>query len=233
MKATLRLAALAVGFLALTEASAFAQLYGWVDAPAQNATVTEPFVLSGWAFYADATTGSGIDAIDVWATSTTHQTSWMYWGPATIGQSRPDVAAGYNNSHGATSGYSALMSGVTPDTYSVQIWTHNSATGVWASFTVVVTVTSAPIHAYQWPSNYQAVTQPFTLSGYAFDPQATTGTGVDAVQVQAYPNPGSGQPLQTIGAATYGDARSDVAAYYGATRRARVGCLGPDRSASL
>jgi RHS repeat-associated protein len=58
--------------------------------------------------------------------------------------------------------------------------------------------------------------QPFTVSGWAIDANAPTGTGVDAVHVNAYHNFGNGTPSYMLGAATYGDARPDVAAARGA-----------------
>jgi hypothetical protein len=58
------------------------------------------------------------------------------------------------------------------------------------------------------------VTQPFVLRGFALDKAASTGTGVDTVEIRAYPV-GGGTPVM-LGTATYGLARSDVAATYGA-----------------
>jgi RHS repeat-associated protein len=57
--------------------------------------------------------------------------------------------------------------------------------------------------------------QPFTVSGWAIDANAPTGTGVDAVHVNAYHNFGNGTPSYLLGSATYGDARTDVAAARG------------------
>ena len=39
----------------------------WIDLPAQRASVTVPFVIAGWALDIGASTGSGVDAVDVWA----------------------------------------------------------------------------------------------------------------------------------------------------------------------
>lgn len=55
--------------------------------------------------------------------------------------------------------------------------------------------------------------QPFTLSGWALDLGAGAGTGVDIVAVTAYPRVGAGT---SIGNATYGAARADIGAIYGA-----------------
>ena len=68
-------------------------------------------------------------------------------------------------------------------------------------------VLETPVHGYE-------VATTFTVSGWALDVAAASGTGVSEVVVYAYPNPGSGQTGTALGAATYGGARSDVAATY-------------------
>jgi hypothetical protein len=127
------------------------------------------------------------------------------------------VAAAYGgNPAGAYSGYSFLMSGLTPGTYDIHVWTHSVSTDVWNLWPRSVTVVSAPEHVLETPTLNQAVAQPFTVSGYAIDAAGPTGTGVDAVHVWAYHNVGSGSAAYMIGASIYGDARPDVAAARGA-----------------
>jgi hypothetical protein len=59
------------------------------------------------------------------------------------------------------------------------------------------------------------------VSGWAIDLGATDGgTGVSAVHVWAYPNPGTGAAPIFLGAAQYGAARPDLAALYGDDMRA-------------
>ena len=60
------------------------------------------------------------------------------------------------------------------------------------------------------------VTQPITVTGYAIDTASATGTGVDAIQVWAYPNPGSSQPAVFVAAATYGLTRSEIGTQFAA-----------------
>jgi glucose/arabinose dehydrogenase len=59
------------------------------------------------------------------------------------------------------------------------------------------------------------MTTPFTLTGWTIDIAAAMGTGVDAVHVWAYPNPGSGEAPVFVGVAEYGRPRADVSARYG------------------
>ena len=66
------------------------------------------------------------------------------------------------------------------------------------------------------------MTQPFIIGGWAIDPAGTSNTGIDLVQVWAYPNPGSGEPAVFVGTAAYGGDRSDVAAAFGSQFRYSV-----------
>jgi hypothetical protein len=197
---------------------AFAQgsLEGLIEAPANNSTVMEPFQVRGWAFWTGATGGSsGIDSVTVYGCPAANCPSPTFWGAATIGLARPDVAAAYNNPAGGHSGFSFTMSGLAPGTYFVQVWTHNTANGYWLPFNTTFTATVPPEHIVEHPTANQALTQPFTISGWAIDANAPTGTGVDIAASFAYPHVGSGEPPLIIGQAVYGDARPDVAAARG------------------
>jgi hypothetical protein len=76
---------------------------------------------------------------------------------------------------------------------------------------VTLTVTGATI-AVDAPAEGATVSNGFSISGWAIDLGATTGTGVSSVQAYAYP--ASGAPI-FLGTATYGAARSDVGSIYG------------------
>lgn len=52
--------------------------------------------------------------------------------------------------------------------------------------------------------------QKLWLAGWAIDSDAPSGTGVSAIHVWAYPNPGSGQAPIPLGVATYGLSRPDA-----------------------
>src|SRR4051794_11549707 len=62
-----------------------------VDAPAVNATVSSPFAVGGWALDLSATTGTGIDAVHVWAVPVSGPATFL--GAATLGGARADVGA--------------------------------------------------------------------------------------------------------------------------------------------
>src|SRR5262249_5728765 len=71
--------------------------------------------------------------------------------------------------------------------------------------------------AIETPLSGATLASAFLAAGYAFDPAATSGSGVDAVVLYAYHNFGSGEAPAFLGAATYGTAREDVARAYGST----------------
>jgi hypothetical protein len=64
------------------------------------------------------------------------------------------------------------------------------------------------------PQTGNAVDRSFTVAGWALDLAAEDGSGVDTVDVWAYPATGA-DPI-FLGAAAIGGARPDVAATYGA-----------------
>jgi hypothetical protein len=59
------------------------------DAPARNTAVVEPFLVGGWALDTQATSGTGIDAVRVWAVPPVGAP--VFLGAATLGGDRPDV----------------------------------------------------------------------------------------------------------------------------------------------
>lgn len=65
------------------------------------------------------------------------------------------------------------------------------------------------------PSPGATVREPFLLAGWAIDTAAGAGTGVDAVEVWAYPAPGSGAEPVFLGRAIYGVERPDVGDQFG------------------
>lgn len=79
----------------------------------------------------------------------------------------------------------------------------------------VVAPTTAPEVVIDTPVSEASFEAPAALAvaGWAIDPGSASGTGVNAIHVWAYPA-GGGAP-SFLGAATYGFARPDVAAYFG------------------
>lgn len=190
-----------------------------VDLPAHVGTLAQPFAISGWALDQAASSGTGIDAIHVWAHPNPGSgASPVFVGAAAYGGSRPDVGAIFGSQF-VSSGYGLIVRGLAPGSYQFVVYGHSSVAGAFnIAQTVTVTVAaplSRPRMAIDTPAAGATVYPSFVLAGWALDAGAASGTGVDAVHVWAYPNPGSGAPAVFLGAATYGGVRSDVGAAFG------------------
>ena len=73
-----------------------------------------------------------------------------------------------------------------------------------------------PLAEVETPARGATVTQPFAIRGWAIDANARQGTGIDLVNVYAYPVPGTDAQAVLLGRARDGEARVDVARRYGA-----------------
>ena len=61
------------------------------DVPAANATVILPFTVAGWTIDTSASSGTGMDAVHVWAVP--RGGTPVFLGAATMGVPRSDIAA--------------------------------------------------------------------------------------------------------------------------------------------
>jgi hypothetical protein len=88
---------------------------------------------------------------------------------------------------------------------------HDSTIWCWSQCSPVAVSARLQIDA---PAPGALVQCPFMVGGWALDPKAAIGTGIDGVQVWAYPVPRVGVPA-FLGEASYGGARPDVGAAFG------------------
>jgi hypothetical protein len=189
-------------------------------------TVTQPFTLSGWAVDLGAVTGTGVSLVYFYAYADGSTTA-ISLGAAQYGQARTDIGNQYGAQY-KNSGYSLTVSSLAPGKkYMFVAFARSTVTGVYKSSTVTatlaaaLTVASKPRLAVDTPRPAAQVRQPFRVAGWAADQAAPTGTGVSGLTVSAkLTAPGS--PVISLGQATYGILRNDVAAIYGA-RYARSG----------
>jgi glucose/arabinose dehydrogenase len=72
-----------------------------------------------------------------------------------------------------------------------------------------------PLLHIDLPAQGASVRQPFVITGWALDTNATVGTGIGSLHVWSFPNPGSGMPPRFIGVTNLGN-RPDVGAIFGA-----------------
>jgi hypothetical protein len=183
-----------------------------LETPASNATLLQPFTLSGWAIDLGGTSGTGVDTVHVWAYPASGAPRFV--GVATYGLSRSDIGSTYG-ARFTNSGYSLSVTGLSPGAYTLVAFAYSN---VAASFnqaqTVAVTLPSSfPAMAIGLPASGSSVGSTFPVSGWAIDRLASSGTGVDAIHVWAFPTSGASPTF--VGQAAYGAARSDVGALFG------------------
>ena len=224
-----RLAVFAICLCALlTAASARAAVSGNLDAPSNNATVQQPFVIAGWAVDYPSPVGSGVDEVAYWV-----YPNWGSGQPAILlGTTRSDnagtnsfgyrsdIASVFNSPSYGWSGYGLVVRDLPPGLYYLDIAAHSTVSGGWTSFFALVTVQANPHMNVDTPANGTHVAQPFVMGGWAVDLAASTGTGVDVIDVWAYPTDGGngGQPLLAGVAGEVPGSRPDVGAYFGDAR---------------
>ena len=107
----------------------------FVDAPLMNANVSQPFTIRGWAADTDAPTGTGVDAIHVWAFSSNG--AQVFLGAASYGLARPDVGAHLGPSRFNNSGYSLSATGLSPGVWQLVIFARSTVTGTFNQARVV------------------------------------------------------------------------------------------------
>ena len=102
--------------------------YMSMDVPAPNATVTGQIVVGGWALDFAAPTGTGVDAIHVWAVPADGSAA-IFVGVATYGISRPDVGAGFGSRFTA-SGYQVSAT-LPPGRYTIAAFAWSTVAGAF------------------------------------------------------------------------------------------------------
>jgi glucose/arabinose dehydrogenase len=183
-----------------------------LEIPQNGALLRQPFVVSGWALDPDATGGTGIDQLQVWAYPFAGGTP-IFAGMVVSGASRPDVAAVYGAQF-ETSGFGHLVTRVPPGRYYLLAIGRVIATGSYTAFDYAdVTLEGGGFAVIESPSHLSTVSRPFVIRGFALDGAALSGTGVSGVLAYAFPAAG-GTPV-ALGVPTYGLSRPDIAAVLG------------------
>jgi glucose/arabinose dehydrogenase len=181
-----------------------------LDLPAAG-TLFSPFRVAGWALDLAAASGTGVDAVHVWAFPSAG--NGVFLGVASYGGSRPDVG-GVFGSQFTNSGFNLLASGLAPGSYTLVAYAHSSLTGTFNDATLVpITIAASAQMAVDIPAPGATVARPFRIAGWALDRAAASGTGVDVIDVWAYPIAGGG-PIY-LGGASYGGSRPDVGGVFG------------------
>jgi hypothetical protein len=102
-----------------------------------------------------------------------------------------------------------------PGSYSafVTLWSRSHDLVMTTAVPVSIVVEPSRFLAIETPANGATLDVPFTVTGWAIDTGATTGTGVDRVDVYAVPVSGGSRSF--LGTATYGQPRPAVGSTHG------------------
>ena len=106
-----------------------------IDTPQASATVPGTFTIAGWAIDEAAPTGSGVDAIHVWAFPASGAAP-IFAGSAPYGGARPDVAAAFGGQF-LQSSYQMDVHALPPGTYTVVVYAHSAVTGAFTAWRAV------------------------------------------------------------------------------------------------
>jgi glucose/arabinose dehydrogenase len=101
-----------------------------VGAPQTGATVGSTIGVNGWAIDAAAPSGSGVDAIHVWAGPASGSGSFVFLGATTTFVDRPDVAAIFG-ARFTTSGFDLAVSSPPPGVWNLYVFARSTATGLF------------------------------------------------------------------------------------------------------
>jgi hypothetical protein len=182
-----------------------------VDVPYSGSRVRQPFALAGWAIDATSAT-TGISTLHVWAYPASGAAP-QFLGVASSGLERPDVAA-FFGSQFTRSGYNLRVTGLAAGDWLMVLYGWVDAMNGWGIVrTVSVTVEAATLLVIDVPSQSSVVGSQFQLAGWAADPGASTGTGVDTIHVWAFDADGIVGP-RFVGVPQF-VSRPDVGAYLG------------------
>jgi hypothetical protein len=200
----------------VTVASSLPQ--GRLEIPADGASVSSPFSISGWAIDRAAPVGSGngvgVDFVHVWAIGSSAS---VFVGQISVNRSRPDIATLFGGQF-ESAGYQMDAATLAPGTYQLVAFAHSVVDGSFSSSNPVTVTVHAPVSnpamSVDTPTANANVTGSFRVDGWAIDLGAPVGAGVDAVHVWAIP--AGGGSAMFVGVAELGGPRSDIGALFGA-----------------
>jgi len=157
---------------------------GALDQPPAVTSTT----ISGWVVDTSAQGWSGIDDVQIW--SGPMDAGGQLVAHPVIQQNRPDVAATLGNAYWAASGFSGtLNSSPWNSASSLYVYAHTPSKGWWYNqflvFASIGAISSGPRLDIEVPTALATVhnSMAYTASGTAYDPSATSGTGVDRVSL--------------------------------------------------
>lgn len=108
-----------------------------IDGPLSGTTQLQPFLVSGWAIDQAAASGSGVDAIHIWAFPVGSSSGGpTFAGVGSYGAARGDVGAAFGSQF-TNSGYNTYVTGLPSGTYDLFVFAHSVVTGTFNQARVV------------------------------------------------------------------------------------------------
>jgi hypothetical protein len=186
-----------------------------LDDPRPGQTLAPAIVVRGWTLDQSAASGSGVDAVHVYAFPNPGSGAPPVFLGSAAFVDRDDVAAAFGDRYRHT-GFELTVGSLAPGPWMIVASARSTVTGSFdlsraATFTVVGPE-SRPAMAIDAPSG--TVVPHFVVSGWALDAGSGSTGGVDAVHV--YASPAGGGPAVFLGATAPALRRWDVALVYGA-----------------
>jgi YVTN family beta-propeller protein len=164
---------------------------GVMDAPRDGDEVTQPFLLAGWAADLARASGTGVDAVHVYAYPETGGAP-VFVGAAQYGTwARPDVAAYFNDNALIPSGFIMLVNGLAIGRYQLVAFAHSTVTGQFFARTLSVNLIGSSEAIMQVDIATPMPDRRIGMLGWAVDRRATSGNGISALHFWAYPDNGS------------------------------------------
>ncbi len=175
----------------------------------------QPLLVEGWAVDGNAATGTGVDAVHVYAYPAA--AAPVFLGAAQYGQARPDIEAA-QGARFARSGFSLVAPATLPvGPYTIVAYGHSTSAGTFNSTaTVAVTLTApaAPIGLVDTPLENSTVSGEVAVTGWAIDDGA-----VASVDIYRSPVPSEGSNQVYVGRAVFiRGSRPDVVATFPGTQ---------------
>jgi hypothetical protein len=124
----------------VTVAAPVSMPYIAIDTPRPGDAGAGAFLLAGWAADLASASGTGVDAIHVWAYPLSGPGTPIFAGTGALGWTRADIGAAFGAQFSA-SGYGVIVSGLPPGSYRLVAYAHSVLTGTFnasASVDVVV-----------------------------------------------------------------------------------------------
>jgi hypothetical protein len=186
-----------------------------VETPPESAALGDSFTLRGWAFQEGARSGTGVDAIHVWAYPAEGGAP-LFVGAGTLGDARPDIGAIFGERF-ADAGFHLDVTGLADGRYTLVVFGRSATSRTFnVRRTILVTVRRPTVDVRLHIDIPLAGTvgPNFRVAGWALNLGAISNHGIEAIHAWAYPQ--NGTPPFFLGSATLGGARPDVAAAMGA-----------------